>query len=810
MGRAPRSGAESGGAVGDNALPRAARGRGWGWGLISGPGRIIALVLLLLASLPAAAIRARVEVWFDTDGNGRRDAGEAGAPEVTVSDGDRLYRTAADGAARVEIVAENGHGRRLFVIRPGGHRLTTPWHVYLAPTDDEQPVAFGLAPEPEPVGLRFAVTAEPQVTIADASAVGAELVADLLGSGESDFGVILGDLTEHGTPAELEAWSAAVAAAPRPLYALFGARDGLGVEPRSAAAFEALVGPAWFAFWRGGHLFCALVTEPGELTGVEQARQSRWLRRLMVSLPEGTPVVALCHVPPAEPELARLSQGLRLRAVFYAHWHENSVWHRDGVPMICTGPFRGSEWGAGTATLRRVEIDDQQVRAEVRRCGVRRLFAVLAPSLLQPPGGGPVPLQVITDESTADIAALAALREGKAPLPLARLDRCNWRLEAPFETGETVTLQVTCRDRTTWEQRLTVPAPAAAAVDPAGAPPRPPLRRAWLAPTGVARRENSSPVVADGRVFVALPDEDLPARPGIVAFDAVTGRELWRAETVGSVRGEPVVVGGAVYVMDHLHHAYAFAAADGRPRWHRELTPEQPARHRSSRTGLGWSAGRLLAQLAGGPLMVLDPSTGETLGKATIGGAQFSRPVATASQILVPAASGLISLEPTTLAERWRTHRALGFARHGPASVGNGLVYLLGPDLYAVDAGSGAVRWSKPLAFRGLALGGVVVRDGVVYTPGPRPAAYHAVTGAPHWQVQPLAAYAAATPAIAGEHLWTVDDEGILLAYRLADGGEAWRASVGVPLKSSPVVAGGALYLLDGYGNLHAYVGAGP
>jgi outer membrane protein assembly factor BamB len=144
------------------------------------------------------------------------------------------------------------------------------------------------------------------------------------------------------------------------------------------------------------------------------------------------------------------------------------------------------------------------------------------------------------------------------------------------------------------------------------------LRVAWRvragAGTGNALRLLPPPVVAVGKIFVfdaearlcafeaatgrslwrvsAQPESgDDPAHPGgvayadgrvyagtglaqVVAFDAQTGKELWRQQVSGPVRSPPTVAQGRVLVVTVDNQCVAFEAAEGTRRWTHAGIPE--------------------------------------------------------------------------------------------------------------------------------------------------------------------------------------------------------------------------------------------
>ena len=88
-----------------------------GSGLGMGWSRLFLLLLLLVFCGSALADVARGRVFVDANGNGRRDAGEAGVAGVKLSNGRDVVRTDADGRYRIGL----RDGDTLFLIKPPGH-----------------------------------------------------------------------------------------------------------------------------------------------------------------------------------------------------------------------------------------------------------------------------------------------------------------------------------------------------------------------------------------------------------------------------------------------------------------------------------------------------------------------------------------------------------------------------------------------------------------------------------------------------------------------------------------------------------------
>ncbi|MEI7836001.1 MAG: PQQ-binding-like beta-propeller repeat protein, partial [Planctomycetota bacterium] len=81
----------------------------------------------------------------------------------------------------------------------------------------------------------------------------------------------------------------------------------------------------------------------------------------------------------------------------------------------------------------------------------------------------------------------------------------------------------------------------------------------WRFETG--RSVRSSPVVAEGKVFVGSDD-------GVVyAIDVAKGRKVWSTATEGAVSAAPLYVGGRIYVGSQDGNFYCLSAATGGLIW---------------------------------------------------------------------------------------------------------------------------------------------------------------------------------------------------------------------------------------------------
>lgn len=183
------------------------------------------------------------------------------------------------------------------------------------------------------------------------------LTADLQGIGEAEpearFVVVVGDLTENGTEAELSAYATAAMGSSLPVHSVFGGHDALDSHRADAVDqtrfYRDIVGPLWYAFDAGSLRCVALVSEFRFLTCEQEEAQGRWLRNELAGLAPDRDLVVFQHTPPT-PELLEVLAGHRLRAVCYGHYHRTKIHRADGVlmagaPGLCLDGFDGDPRG---------------------------------------------------------------------------------------------------------------------------------------------------------------------------------------------------------------------------------------------------------------------------------------------------------------------------------------------------------------------------------------------------------------------------------------------------------------------------------
>lgn len=348
----------------------------------------------------------------------------------------------------------------------------------------------------------------------------------------------------------------------------------------------------------------------------------------------------------------------------------------------------------------------------------------------------------------------------------------------------------------------------------------------------------------------------------------------WTAQISGSdnkqrLAASPVVGGGQLFVMDTAGVVSAFDAQTGAKRWSTSFSLKGDGQTSIYGGGASYADGRVYITTGLGEVAALDASNGSIVWKVKPAGPLRGSPTIAFNSVFVMTMDNQIySLNAADGAALWNEAASSGqtgvFGVAAPAA-GQGTIvagFSTG-ELVAFRYENGRQLWSDALARTSLSTTVGVLTDidadpiidrGRVFAlgQGGRMAAYELVTGQRIWELN-LAGIS--TPAIAGDWIFTLTDDGKLLCIQRATGkvrwltqlarfeneekkknpifwtgpvlagGRLWFAnsngqvySAGVedgapvaftdlknPVTLAPIVAGGSLYILDDSGRISAF-----
>jgi hypothetical protein len=329
--------------------------------------RPLILALSLAAGLaPAQTQTARGVVFEDTDGDGVRDAGERGLPDVRISNGREIVLT--DDSGRYEIEVDDDD--IVFVIKPRGymtpvdeHNLPRFYYIHkpagspeglkypgVAPTGPlPESIDFALTPQAEPDRFRVLLFGDTQSrNVEEVGYLAHDIIADLVGF-DGAFGVTLGDIVFDNLSV-LEPHNRAVAMIGLPWYNVLGNHDlnfDAPSDDLSDETFERIYGPATYSFEYGPVHYVVLDNvffyrddeDEARYRGGITEEQMRFLVEDLRYVSKDSLVVYMMHIPlRAVPERAEFFDLIReypytLSLSAHTHTSEHEFYgHDEGNP----------------------------------------------------------------------------------------------------------------------------------------------------------------------------------------------------------------------------------------------------------------------------------------------------------------------------------------------------------------------------------------------------------------------------------------------------------------------------------------------
>jgi outer membrane protein assembly factor BamB len=365
------------------------------------------------------------------------------------------------------------------------------------------------------------------------------------------------------------------------------------------------------------------------------------------------------------------------------------------------------------------------------------------------------------------------------------------------------------------------PAGRAVLADAALAHPWPaqPLRRLWHVRLGTGW---SSPVVAGGRVYIT---DRTGGSERVLAFDAESGRELWKKShdvdfdphPVGRRHGNgpkatPLVHGGKVYAVGIAGRLECLRAADGQIEWQVDY-PTDFGEHQPL------PAGRARVNGTENVIVPIGPGRGAP---APLFG--YTGSPALVGDLLIAPVGGrrggtIIAFHKDTGRVVWKSlSETVSYSSPIVADVAGvtQVVVMTGPRVVGLDARDGSLLWSHPfqISYDESISTPAVARDMVLVTATGRPLTALAISRAGQqftkqvaWTNDILSSYLSSM-VVVGDHVYGMNDGGEFSCLRLADGKTLWTGGIH-GYYSSPIAAGKRLFALNEQGRL-AVLAADP
>lgn len=341
----------------------------------------------------------------------------------------------------------------------------------------------------------------------------------------------------------------------------------------------------------------------------------------------------------------------------------------------------------------------------------------------------------------------------------------------------------------------------------------PPLRLAWTYRSRGAILA-SSPAISQGLAFIGVKDENGVRQNGVVALDAVQGREVWRARLDAAVDGTPSVSAGVVYASSIRGTVHAFDLRTGKPRWERRYGVDPDGVQRWWAYACPVVANGLVYQSMGFVLLALDAQTGAEKWRFYGGGANsyYGMPALSEDGRIVYFCSkgdAVWALDAASGKELWHQPPVDGLYR-STVAVAGGIVYARTGDMVlALNGATGA----EVKRYTGLGYTynqeSPAVAGGAVVSPGGNGTvhSFDIATGQRQWTYR-TGATVASSPAVSGDTVYVGSHDGFLYALDRRNGGVRWRFEIGPWVKSSPAVSGNMVVVGAYDGNVYGFVQA--
>ena len=238
------------------------------------------------------------------------------------------------------------------------------------------------------------------------------------------------------------------------------------------------------------------------------------------------------------------------------------------------------------------------------------------------------------------------------------------------------------------------------------------LKFLWCATVGPGF---SSPVVADGRVFVTDSQMTRPkARERVLCFEAETGKALWThsyevdyaewafdPKNPFGPRATPIVNAGKLYTLGARGHLICFSARDGKVLWAKEL--ENQSKDSAFTPSPLIESNLLILVLDGGPpgpcVAALDQDSGREVWSAVDEKPTMGSPVVVTAagkrQLIVWTQGAVNALDPTTGTVFWHEQYPAGSSYAIPTPVAHGELLFVNGAMFKLngDKPGASVLW---------------------------------------------------------------------------------------------------------------------
>lgn len=796
-------------------------------------------------------------VFWDKNNNGIKDKGEKGIPGIVVSNGADVVKTNDKGEFTLP---EESAFRFLFVSTPSGYQSRKFYHRL-----DQKDKRFDFAltkssSQPGKDGShRFLHITDTEIFNTPNHEDWISTLQNYAKNEKASFIVHTGDICyEKGLKEHIQLLNNDNSPC-RVVYCL-GNHDMVGGK-YGEALFESLYGPVFYSFDVGNtHYIVTPMLSGDHKPGFTKKDVYRWMKNDLALVPKDKSVIVFNHdqlttgdefvYGVSDTEKINLNDH-NLKAWLYGHWHFNFMKKQGNVLSISTGTVDKGGIDHSTAAFRDISVDSKgDPTSRLRYSYVKnhvRIASVSGDShLIQSDGSLPLSVNTYHADAPTTKVVWTLTVDGKTTKPVSLTPRTDWNWTATLPgksawKGKKITLNVTAsfgKDLSATTSHSFVyaspdeaPAPVKTGADwhnllgnpqhtGTAAPLLPPLSLAWVNNVG----DNimmTSPLISEGKVYIATTDENLSGKAKVCALDAISGKILWEYPLRNSVKNTIAIEDGFVFAQDVQGNLYALDKEKGTLAWEKQLPVKKET---SLIEGIVTDKGNVYAG-SGNGLSAYEARTGKLLWKNT----EWSQhegattTLTLGENVLVSGSQwhALIANEANTGKLLWKADHSGLRNRGASAAIHGDTLYIISEKtLFLMEAATGKVLTQKelPIAVDVTSTPLVTESEIIFGTSKDGLVALHKDTLEEKWRhktedalihtvpyVRSPAATIETSPVQAGDIIYIGASDGAFSALDRKTGKLLWKHNTGAPILGSVALSGNTLFGVDFSGNVYAF-----
>lgn len=796
-------------------------------------------------------------VYVDTNQNGKYDKGEKLLKGIMVSDGLNVIRTNADGSFNLP-----GHERErfIFITTPSGY-MTDNAH-YQKIDKSTSKYEFGLTELKGRIrddkSHSFIQISDTEIRTIEGHSDWANNIRDYAANENITFIIHTGDICyESGMQAHIKLMNAATMNCP--VFYCIGNHDLVKGE-YGEALFENIYGPVYYSFDFGNIHYIVTPMSYGDYKPEYTTKDVyKWLKNDLAMVGKDTPIIFFNHdllshneefiFGPNKTEYLDLND-YNLKAWLYGHWHINLVRQQGKVKTISTSTLDKGGIDHSTSAFRVVSVDkDAKVETQLHYTYLKNKIAIasIAKSTTPMLNNGKTPISINTYSSTTRAIKVTCNLSADnttfvKEVVLKQNTDWNWSTEITipksyigkhifmeattiFSNGEiiktnesfiyTPNQQTTITPTGNWTNLLGNAQHIGISKDtPTGTP-----QLIWV--TNIkANLFMSSPIVADGIVYVAAVDEDLRGEAGIYALDAKNGNILWRYSTRNSIKNSIAYESGYILAQDAEGYLYAVNAKTRKLAWEVKLnTAGLPA----TVEGLSAYNGVVYAG-SGKGFAAHDVKTGKQIWSNTSWeqGEGTTSTISADKDVVITGVQwrGVYGHDAATGKFLWLEKRDGLSDRGSTPAIHGDLLYLISrKSIFILNKYTGAIILKKDLNINvDVTSTPLVTNKLIIFGSNNGIVALDKETMKQKWvkatspaliYTSPYTRYPMSTietsPILVGDKIYIGASDGTLYGLDLNTGNTIWQHNVGAPVFSSMAASGNGLFVTDFGGNVYGF-----